>query len=250
MDFRALEKSGQHKLVDRLLLSASIDNLFAAATPEEMNAMLNSLSREDANTLLAKLKQINDAGYTGQRLYHGSPNHDIKQLSRQRGQRSLGFLGATYNVDNKGVFLTDTADIAHHFGSNRADSNNYRVYEAYGNTDKVLDASDVRKIPVELRRLGAQLVNKYHGGNKRDIAYGDIWWLLDQDEFVEAIKAMGYDGVKFREGKGRYGPSVSSLTYFMFNPEGLKIKDPANDTVRTRNDLWNHIQGLRAGEQQ
>jgi hypothetical protein len=141
--------------------------------------------------------------------------------------------------------------MAHYFGSNRADlPNQYRVYEAYANTDNVLDASDVNKLPLSLRKLGAELVNKYHGQRKRNLAYGDIWWLLDQDEFIDAIKSMGYDGVKFKEGKGRYGPSVSSLTYLMFHPDQLKMKKLDTAKVNSRATLWQYIQGLRSGQVQ
>jgi len=241
-----MERRGEHRTVDKWLKTASLDILFDASSEEDMVQRIRSLTPDQKKELLDYAREINDLSYGGQRLYHGSPNRDLERFEIQKGRRTMGFMGAPYEVQNKGVFMSDSKPMAHFFGSNRADlPNNYRVYESFANTDNVLDASNPNRLPLNLRKLGLELIGAYEGP-KTKLAYRDLWWLLDQDRFIDAIKSMGFNGVKFREGQDNsYGPSVSSMTYLMFNPEDLKMRNLENDKIRDLPTLWQHIKSLK-----
>lgn len=217
--------------------------LFKRLDPTQRQALLDYVEDVNAQNYQAKL------GGEATVLYHGSPEAKIEQegLKILKGQRS-GFLGATISVQNQGIFMTDSKRMAQYFATNRADHPaDARVYEAYVKIGKLLDLSDPTKIPPTLRKVGLSLMEKYEGKTKTKLAIRDIWKLLDQAEFVKAIKEAGYNTVRFKEeghikkGSGDAGAS----TYLVFDPNDILVKSPKNNKIQDLDDLVQHLRHLR-----
>jgi len=182
-------------------------------------------------------------------LYHGTP-HEVADLIQKdgfrltKGQRSLGFLGATYSVDNQGIFLTDSKPLAHYFGANRADgSANYRLLTCYVDATHILDAASP---PRDIVRLGLDLLAR-DGQKYTRIPIHRWWWLLDRPEFVDALKARGYTGVRFKEDTAtrRAAGTMDGHTYFVFDPASIIIK--GRDGINTVKDFYDWlIKALRS----
>ena len=175
-------------------------------------------------------------------LYHGSPQHDIHQTGFKltKGRRSDGWLGADYEVDNQGVFMTDSPALAKFFGDNRAEyTNGATIYQAYTNLDRCLNATKPGALDLALRKLGLGLSNDYYGEKKKKLANRDIWWLLDRPDFVNAVKKMGYTAVKFKEDVAtvRTVGEKAGNSYCVFDPSTMIIRHPKNNLIKTLDDL-------------
>ena len=160
-------------------------------------------------------------------LYHGTPSniaHKIKQegFKNTAGLRS-GAFGSVNAVQNLGNFFSDDSGIANFFGSNRTGSNNnsysYDVLKVKPKFKNTLDLNQPQWHP-ELRRMGIDLAHRYDGIKRAKIPKGMIYWLLDKPEFVNKIKDLGYDSVKFNEGIKQY-PKAN--TYMVFDPEHVEV---------------------------
>lgn len=221
---------------------------------EQFLAFLKRSSAEQRQAISDWAEKINTENYlkkigtsSAVMLYHGSPQDKIAQQGFQitMGQRSSGFMGASYSVQNQGIFMTDSKEMANYFGSNRSDGGrNYRVYAAYANLDKIFDAT--AGIPLQFRKLGLKLINDYYGKKKTKLAESDIWWLLDRPEFVDLIRSAGYTAVKFKEDFAiRKQTSKSAFSYLVFDPSHLVVKSPSNDIVRDVDSIWPYIASQR-----
>ena len=90
------------------------------------------------------------------------------------------------------------------------------------------------KVPKELRSIGEDLVKKYSGGKPNQ---SDMFWLLDQPQFVAAIKERGYDSVMFKEsastlhgmGLGRKG----EITVAVLDPSRLYLAPPPKGSLHS-----------------
>lgn len=210
---------------------------------EDLTNMLKN--PQTLNAIVQQVENINKEEY-GKRLgtsnptllYHGSPQTKLEQLLPVKGRRSHGFMGAEYQVDNQGVFLTDSKQVATYFGKNRSDSGEYGVYQAYVNLDKVLD---IANLPSNIRSLGLKMVNAYDGTRKTRFARSDMWWLLDKSEFINAIKSLGFNSVRFRESIAIEKSAGNGNTYLVFNPKDIAIKSKQNDVIKDFDSLWNYI---------
>jgi len=161
-------------------------------------------------------------------LYHGAPASKAEQIKSKgfalgKGERSLGFMGASYGVQNQGVFLTDSKASASYFGSNRSRyGSDYTVFTVWVKPGRIAEPA---QLPRDVIRLGLRLTNEYEGTQKTRLAIRDWWWLLDRPEFVQAIKDLGYEGIRFREA-----PAIEktvgerALTYMIFDPANIKIQ--------------------------
>jgi len=219
-------------------------------TKDDFLAFLKKATKEDRQAILDWAEKINHEQYTKKlgtdrpvTLYHGSPQDKIAHQGFQvtMGQRSSGFMGASYSVQNQGVFMTDSKEMANYFGSNRSDGGrNYRVYTAYANLDHVFDTT--KGMPLEFRKVGLKLINDYYGKKKTKLAESDIWWLLDRPEFVQLVKGAGYTAVKFKEDYAiRKQTSKAAFSYLVFDPSHLVVKQPGNDMLRDVDSIWNYI---------
>jgi len=216
---------------------------------EDLKKNLSYLSSQDKSNLIKAIEKIN---FESQKpndnfilLYHGTP-HEINDFKLTKGKRS-GFLGSEHEVDNLGIFMTDSLSMAHFFGSSRSSHpKDYRVYKAFVYLGKCLDANQT--IPVKVRKFGLDLVNKYEGTNKKTLAQSDIWWLLDRKSFVEGLKKEGYDSVKFKETKEVRKAGGDGNTYCIFDPKNIKIISSKNNKINNLEDLFNYAQDTRPSD--
>ena len=152
-----------------------------------------------------------------------------------KGQRS-GFMGATFTVDNQGIFLSDNKQAARFFGEDRSGSpGEAQVLTCYADTSRVMPAEQA---PREILRLGVSIINKYDNSNKSRLAVRDWWRLLDRGEFVSAIKKMGYTGVSFREDAFL---NLPGRTYLIFDPSTIKIRGKQGDGINNVRDFFEHL---------
>jgi hypothetical protein len=197
-------------------------SLYQKSNPETKKEILNWIEENINKPIYGEKLGTNNPIL----LYHGSPQESIAHQGLQitKGQRSRGFMGATYEVENHGIFMTDSKSMANYFGSNRSNyGRDYTVYEAYCNVDPVLDLS--KPITGQIKKIGLKLINQYSGSAKTKLAESDIWWLLDQSEFIELIKSLGYNSVKFKEDYSiRKAVDKGSSTYLIFDPSRIMIK--------------------------
>jgi len=214
------------------------DQIFKINSKEELILLYQKANKEIKQEILNWIEEnINKPIYKEKLrtnnpilLYHGSPQESIDHqgLQIRTGQRSRGFMGANYEVQNQGIFMTDSKNMAHYFGSNRSNyGKDYKVYEAYCNVDPILDLS--KPFTGQIKKIGLNLVNKYSGTSKTKLAESDIWWLLDQSEFIEFIKKAGYASIKFKEDYSiRKNIDKNSYSYLIFDPSRIMIKSQPN----------------------
>lgn len=175
-------------------------------------------------------------------LYHGSPQDAIAEKGFQitNGQRA-GMFGGTRSVQNQGIFMTDSQEMAKFFGSSRTEyGRNYNLYQAYANLDRILDMTI--SLPTQVRKLGLQLINSYKGKKKSKIAESEIWLLLDMPEFVDFLKSLGYDVVKFKESfSTRKQSDKNAFSYLIFDPNNLVIKSAKNDLLSDFDSICKYL---------
>ena len=230
------------------------------SSKEEMIKKYSQMSKQEKESLWQFIEEVNKKNYAKRLgtnnpvlLHHGSPNAEIDEFKLTKGKRSLGFMGATYDIDNQGIFFSDSKSYAHFFGQNRSQAqdryvSNPRIYDAYVNLDKVLDLTDHTKMPINLKKIGLQLLNKYEGTNKKKLANMDIWWLLDKPLFIEQIKEAGFTGVIFKEAHSikkevlkHYKVSGTGNTYLIFYPQLILIKNNKNDLIQDIDGLYKYF---------
>lgn len=236
-------------------LASMINGNFSSK--QEMLDIYKQMSTQDRKVFEEHIEEINKKNYAIKLgtnnpalLYHGSPNDEINEFKPTKGKRSLGFMGAMYDVENQGIFFSDSKSYAHFFGQNRQDLKIKQptVYSAYVNIDKILDLTNHTKLPPNLKKIGLQLINKYEGTNKKKLANFDVWWLLDQPLFVNQIKEMRFTGVKFKESHSiqkqvskNYNISGPGNTYLIFNPQSILIKNNKNDLIKDIDGLYEYL---------
>lgn len=203
---------------------------------EEFERQTMALSDIDKQKILDFTKEFNNSGLI---LYHGTPKFrqiDDEGLKLTRGERTSGFMGAPYYVNNLGVFLSDKERTAKFFGDNRADYKQYKVLAYIADIHNILDFTT--KIPYKFNKLGSELINNYYGGKRTKIARSDIFWCLDIPKFVDLIKSEGYDAVKFLEDPENKKGQKTSCTYFIMDVNKLHRK------ILTMRDLYNYVRKL------
>lgn len=168
-------------------------------------------------------------------LFHGTTTKRKDNIlengfQNTEGERS-GFMGATYKVENQGVFLTDNKELARFFGNNRANGAwDTHILECYVDVSNVLDAGNP---PREVVKAGLKIINDYNGTQNTRIPKREWWWLMDQPEFVEIVKNMGFTGIKFQESPLTLKEvgSPSGNTFLIFNPSSITLKQNVTFTV-------------------
>ena len=163
-------------------------------------------------------------------LYHGTTDKIAKIIKESgfvltKGVRS-GFLGAVRYVDNQGVFLTDSKRLATYFGDNRSDYD-HEIIICYVDPSKIMDYEKPNKKLVD---LGIRILNDDEHTNIKKIPVIGWWKLLDIPEFVNAIKSLGYTGVKFRESyvTRKESSDANAYTYMVFDPNSILVQKPFN----------------------
>ncbi len=225
--------------------SAIIDDLSNFNTYNEFETFLKSRTDAEKHEVLAYIKQLNSNGAckNGVLLYHGTPSKNAMDIYNNgfkigKGRRS-GFMGSERIVDNKGIFLTNSKKMSNFFGNNRSERGDYVLIKVCAKIKNVLDITNPLKIDKNLRKVGLELVNAYNGGTKTKLSGKDIWWLLDQSDFVDKIIELGYDSVKFKEDAGvvKMSGDPQSFTYLVFDPKQLNVIH----NINTLEQLFNYI---------
>jgi hypothetical protein len=200
-------------------------------TYENFMASLGRIPRDQLvklNDILKSQRAEVETKYAGwTTLYHGTPPKLYEIIKKDgfkltQGKRTVGGMGATIIVDNQGIFLTDSPNIAAFFGSNRSDNGQYQVINTQVDTSRVMDSD---KADLELRKLGLALVNKYNGTVKTKLALKDWWWLVDKVEFINQIKSGGHTGVRFKEEAStrKAANAFDGHTYCIFDLSTIRI---------------------------
>ena len=165
-------------------------------------------------------------------LYHGT-SKKIKQdilnsgFKLTTGKRS-GTFGAVREVENLGIFLTNSRELAWGFAENRFDRQDSAIIKVQVNTSNFLNMMSWNKtIDKDIKKKGQELILAYYGVKKTKPGVEQYWWLLDQKDFVNLIKQKGFDGVIIEESKtvkrnlGVSGQDIK--TYFVIDPKLIKI---------------------------
>lgn len=177
------------------------------------------------------------------KLYHGTTDEKYSKIKDNgfeitKGMRArdvLGF-GENYEVDNQGIFLADTYNLARFFGENRSNHGRGSVIESYiPESLKLLDTTV--KVPDAIMKE----VRKFT--KARYIASADWIALFDKKEFVDSIKGLGYHGATFKEeiGNRRDSGNVKSLTYVIFSPSDIKLE---KSLVYSVDDIMNDLKSM------
>lgn len=245
-------------LSDVIRMGSRSSSVFASLRPgsvSEIRDQLQRLSREDLARLQEELNAMDDMVATKYatmtRLYHGAPRSITDRIRTQgfkrvKGRRS-GFLGATWEVENLAIFLAEEKRLASAFGGNRVDrpGDLAETLEVFADIQHPLDMTVWARVPKSLRVIGERLVGARYGTKR--VTQGDMYWLIDQPEFVDAVKAQGYDAVRFLEsadtvkslGMARKG----EVTVAVFDPSRLHIAPPARGTLASL--MWHLDQRSR-----
>jgi hypothetical protein len=171
------------------------------------------------------------------KVFHGTPHDRSADITSNgfkltKGGRS-GAFGSINYVDNLGIFLTDCSRMADFFGANRNDGDlrGHKVLECFIDPSHI---ADFASIPADVKRTGLARLNQYNGTTKTSIAVRDWWWLLDQPEFVEALKGKGFSGVRFKEETSvrRRCGNMDAHTYFVFDPASIHITQKEGWTIQ------------------
>lgn len=166
-------------------------------------------------------------------LYHGTTYDIADEIIKNgfkltKGKRS-GFLGAEKEVENLGIFLSDNKALAYAYGKNRDkyDGRNTTVLKVAVEYKNIIDMSDWKMIPLEIRKKCLSVLSNYEQKKVTKPTQNDMFWFFDRLEIVEFIKSKGYDGIKFLESKKTKKelgvPNVSAFTYMIFDPQILRI---------------------------
>jgi GNAT superfamily N-acetyltransferase len=225
----------------------SVFDTLTPGTPNAVREQLQRLSRDDLARLQDELTALDDASiarFTGMtRLWHGAPASIADKIrergfARTKGRRS-GFMGSTFEVDNLALFLTENKALAEAFGRSRSGrGEGTEVLEVYADLRQPLDLTVWAKVPKSLRALGEKLLAA-HGGSKKP-KQEDVFWLIDQPAFMDAVRDLGYDAVRFYEsaetvkslGLARKG----EVTVAVLDPARLHVAPPPRGTLGSL--LW------------
>jgi len=214
---------------------------------EGFTESLRDLESEERDLLQGEYDRVRETtkGSVGGKieLYHGTTRVKSEKIRASgfkltKGQRS-GFMGAMKEVDNLGIFLSDSKRLARYYGFNRGESlGDNDLIVCYVSKSKLLDAD---RLKGDVKKLGLRLVNDYEGTRKTKLAQMDLWWLLDQREFVDFLKSKGYAGVIFDELRSirKEAGDTSAKTYMIFDPKQIKIKH--KDVVVTVKDFYEYL---------
>lgn len=217
---------------------------------ETFKASLRRVPPEQVAALDAAVKEANRQimfpGPGWKTLWHGAPTKIADQIESHGfrlgpGRRSLGFLGADYEVENLAVFLSDTKELARYFGSNRSEHPmDYQVMECSADVSKVVAAEE---LPSPLNTLAHRLIQQDGASKASRISHDRMWWLMDQRPFVAGLKAAGYTGMSFPETREirREAQSPDGRTWALLIPDAIRLR--RRDTIHGLDRILGWLQG-------
>ena len=161
-------------------------------------------------------------------MYHGTANG---------GHTIFDTYGSKYGLFGAGSYFTDSKTVAEKYTDKHNErGNNKQVYETYLNIKKPMDM-DAQADPAEWARVFPEASFPESGTNEdfframEDYFY-DMMISKDEaaDEVIDAMTAMGYDGIT-HIGGNRVNPNGEQhRVYIAFHPEQIKNTDNANPT--------------------
>jgi 2'-5' RNA ligase len=194
--------------------------------------------------LLQKKSSVKTAAEIGP-VYHGTPNMFDEFSPQEVKNRSMGLFGISYTVKTHAYFFTPDSRVAWNWAQNRITEHydkkyvkkcfitlsnpiNFRtsawIDEDIVQPDLPLDKKKTRYTLLEELRemLGDNFRWNDYGidaGQLRVDEPGLEWKLLDNKDFVDAIKHLGYDGAICDEGEGEFG----GVSYAVFSPNQIRV---------------------------
>jgi len=212
---------------------------------------INKLSKTQKKSLLSDINKINENHKkqfdSMKTLFHGTTNEISKKIKNNgfkltEGKRS-GFMGLKKKVDNLAIFLADNKTLARAYGTNRDpyDGQDTNVIEVKADIKNTLNMTKWNtSIPLSIRKIAIKLISNYEGKEVKKPIQEDIFWLIDQKEFINEVKNMGYDSIEFKESKKTKKElgNVSGNTIAIFNPNKINIIKPL---INSLDDLYQFI---------
>tara|TARA_R100001594_G_scaffold150676_1_gene213503 strand:- start:28951 stop:32037 length:3087 start_codon:yes stop_codon:yes gene_type:complete len=211
----------------------------ALESNESFREWIRSQSRGGNKEIIEKLQgELDDIralqeSAPGEILYHGTGRHvadkiESEGFSLSTGRRG-GPLGRTKEIQNQAVFLSPKKGVARSYGQNKYGPDD-ALLTAKVNTQKQLDFTDPSTIPSDLRKKALEVVREYEGPSVARLRQEDIHWLIDQQDFAQALRDRGYDSVRFLESS-----STSKSLGLDRRGETVAVLDPAIISLEPKN---------------
>lgn len=157
-------------------------------------------------------------GGTTYKLYHGSPNADIKELD-------ISHAGKNTSSGEKLIYLTDSRSFAEEFSYERLDGSTMLTNQR-GKKGRVYEVEATIKHPLDLRKLTDEDVQNVLRLDMDGLLTPDLVKLYSQknnqllkaglDLRSQSLKSLGYDGMIANDGRG-------SVEYAVVSNEQVKI---------------------------
>ena len=162
-------------------------------------------------------------------VYHGTKG-DFSRFNKTRTGTGSTMFG-TYEVERHGIFVTPITELANDFATQgeRNKQAGANVMPLYARIQNPLDMTRgyTDAIFNAIEKWGNDKdLNGYRIARNLGDNWGD-WMLFDEDSsqdpafFIDMLKELGYDGVKFYEPKVA-GEGASGETFVAFDPEQIK----------------------------
>ena len=195
----------------------------------------NSLSETDGNQLSTEQEDffkdsvVRDENGNLKVMYHGTSNG---------GYTVFDTYGSKYGLFGAGSYFTDSKNVAEKYTNKHNDrgNDNKQVYETYLNIKKPMDM-DAQADPAEWAKVFPEASFPESGTNEdffraMEEYFYDMMYTKGEasDEVIDAMTAMGYDGLT-HIGGNRINPNGEQhRVYIAFHPEQIKNIDNANPT--------------------
>ena len=205
---------------------------------DEFIESLKQKTNEEKKKIIEMLETMNNEKYTNfsknskiKKLYHWT-NKDFDNFELTDGHRT-GFMGSTYLVKNKAIFLSEDKQLARFYGENRSDvlGGKMKLLEVYPDIRNPLDLTKV--IDKNIKKKALELIKEYDGEKRNSIPIKYQEWLLDSEEFIKVLKENWYDSVRFNEWASFKSGNNSiknkeNITVAVLDPSKLLIYKPAS----------------------
>jgi len=215
--------------------SSAVEKIGGFSSIEELRSILSGLEGSEIQSIQDELDaadaELSSALARFPSFYHGSTLPIIEKIREggfklTKGRRS-GFLGSDVQVDNLAVFLSKSKAMARAYGQNRdaTGGRNSGVIEVKVKTSSTFNMNSWgTTTPLDIRKVALGLIYKEIGRKVRKPRQDDIYWLVDQPEFIHILQAYGYDSASFMESPS----TLRSLGLDKSEGQTLAVFDPSD----------------------
>ncbi len=156
-------------------------------------------------------------------VYHGGSTRDkYFTFAPHKAKRSLGFMGAQYDVDVNTYFFSESIYMARAFAENRAEHRGDAwIHKVYLSVQNPLNLTgDYQKSVKLIKETGSE----YWGEGDK----GTLWKVFDRPKSVQSLMDFGYDGAVIfdtdaaRSFKLLRTDPKSKITWCAFHPNQIK----------------------------